>query len=53
MFNRATVDFILHSKIAKDFLVWTNKTTIPDETFFPSIIFNPHLNVPGSYNGED
>ncbi|KAJ8310522.1 hypothetical protein KUTeg_012387 [Tegillarca granosa] len=50
--NRAFIDFILHNETAKRFLNWTKETSVPDETFFSSINHNPHLNVPGSYQGE-
>ena len=47
--SRGYVDFVLHSEVAKDFLNWTRRVDIPDETFFSSLNHNPHLGVPGSY----
>ncbi|RUS84602.1 hypothetical protein EGW08_007629 [Elysia chlorotica] len=51
LFNRATVDFILHSETARAFVDWLKDTDYPDETLFASINFNPHLKIPGTYNG--
>ncbi|GFS12918.1 beta-1,3-galactosyl-O-glycosyl-glycoprotein beta-1,6-N-acetylglucosaminyltransferase [Elysia marginata] len=51
--NRATVEFIVHDKIAQDFLEWLKTTFIPDETLWASINYNPHLKVPGTYNGSN
>ncbi|GFO07851.1 beta-1,3-galactosyl-o-glycosyl-glycoprotein beta-1,6-n-acetylglucosaminyltransferase 3-like [Plakobranchus ocellatus] len=53
LLNRATVDFILHDSIAKDFVGWLRKTKIPDETLFASINYNRDLQIPGTYNGTD
>ncbi|GFO07849.1 beta-1,3-galactosyl-o-glycosyl-glycoprotein beta-1,6-n-acetylglucosaminyltransferase [Plakobranchus ocellatus] len=52
LLNRATVDFILHDPIAKDFNDWLKHTLVPDETLFSSINYNPHLRIPGTYNGK-
>ncbi|XP_052811889.1 beta-1,3-galactosyl-O-glycosyl-glycoprotein beta-1,6-N-acetylglucosaminyltransferase-like [Mya arenaria] len=49
--SRGYVDYLLHDQRAKDLLEWTRKTDIPDETYFSTLNSNPHLNVPGSYNG--
>ncbi|KAL4229067.1 hypothetical protein ACF0H5_012106 [Mactra antiquata] len=49
--SRGFVDYILHDQRAQDFLNWTAKTKIPDETFFASLNHNPILGVPGSYRG--
>ncbi|RUS71568.1 hypothetical protein EGW08_020671 [Elysia chlorotica] len=51
--NRATVDFIINSPVAKDFLAWLWDTKFPDETLFASINYNPQLGIPGTYNGSD
>ncbi|WAQ94660.1 GCNT1-like protein, partial [Mya arenaria] len=50
--SRGYVDYLLHDQRAKDLLEWTRKTDIPDETYFSTLNSNPHLNVPGSYNGD-
>ncbi|CAL1543475.1 unnamed protein product [Lymnaea stagnalis] len=50
--NRRFVDYILHNQTALDFLQWTRHTDYPDETFFTSLNFNPHLGIPGSYSGD-
>ncbi|KAK0069295.1 beta-1 3-galactosyl-O-glycosyl-glycoprotein beta-1 6-N-acetylglucosaminyltransferase [Biomphalaria pfeifferi] len=34
--NRHYVDFILHTKAALKLLKWTQRTRVPDETFFPT-----------------
>lgn len=49
--SRGMVDFILHSPVAQRFQDWVSRTQLPDETYFPSLNHNPHLNVPGSYLG--
>lgn len=49
--NRATVDFILHDPRSSDFLEWLKGTKFPDETLFSTLNYNPHLGIPGSYNG--
>ncbi|WAQ94657.1 GCNT1-like protein [Mya arenaria] len=49
--SKAYVDYLLHDQRAKDLLEWTRKTDVPDETYFSTLNSNPHLNVPGSYNG--
>ncbi|KAL4236033.1 Beta-1 [Mactra antiquata] len=47
--TRGYVDFVLHDQRASDFLLWTNQTRVPDETFFSSLNHNTFLNVPGAY----
>ncbi|XP_055865306.1 beta-1,3-galactosyl-O-glycosyl-glycoprotein beta-1,6-N-acetylglucosaminyltransferase-like [Biomphalaria glabrata] len=49
--NRHYVDFILHTKAALKLLKWTKRTRVPDETFFPTLNFNPQLSINGSYSG--
>ncbi|XP_052806099.1 beta-1,3-galactosyl-O-glycosyl-glycoprotein beta-1,6-N-acetylglucosaminyltransferase-like [Mya arenaria] len=49
--SRGYVDFVLHDPIATDILNWTQKTAVPDETFFSTLNHNPSLGVPGSYKG--
>ncbi|XP_050399011.2 beta-1,3-galactosyl-O-glycosyl-glycoprotein beta-1,6-N-acetylglucosaminyltransferase isoform X2 [Patella vulgata] len=41
------VEFILHDKRVVDFTSWVKKTRMPDETFFSSVNYNPHLRAPG------
>ena len=50
--TRATVNFLLRNDTAKDFIAWLKTTHVPDETLFASIIYNPQLNIPGTYNGK-
>ncbi|RUS80159.1 hypothetical protein EGW08_012082 [Elysia chlorotica] len=50
--NRFTIDYILHNDTARDFIEWLKTTSIPDETFFASLNYNPQLGIPGTYNGE-
>ena len=38
--SRAFVDFILHDKLARDFLEWVKDTKIPDETYYPTLYRN-------------
>ncbi|XP_048254127.1 beta-1,3-galactosyl-O-glycosyl-glycoprotein beta-1,6-N-acetylglucosaminyltransferase-like [Haliotis rufescens] len=49
--SRGFVDYILHNSTAQDLLAWVKKTSVPDETFFSTLNHNPHLAVPGAYNG--
>ncbi|OWF54385.1 beta-1,3-galactosyl-O-glycosyl-glycoprotein beta-1,6-N-acetylglucosaminyltransferase-like [Mizuhopecten yessoensis] len=49
--SRGFVDYILHDPVAHDFMNWTRHTDYPEETFFPSLNYNPHLNVPGGFKG--
>ena len=51
--NRDFVDFILHNQTAKDFMQWLQKTVIPDETFLPTLNYNPQLGIPGSFLGKN
>ena len=50
--SRAFVDYAINNKIAIRFLEWVKKTQVPDETFFTSLHYNPHLKVPGAFIGE-
>lgn len=49
--NRQFVEYAINDPVAKDFLKWNQKVSVPDETFFASLNYNPHLRVPGSYKG--
>ncbi|ELU15423.1 hypothetical protein CAPTEDRAFT_121102 [Capitella teleta] len=49
---REFVDFILADRRVKDFYDWLKDTSIPEETFIPTIQFNPHLRAPGTYTGQ-
>ena len=51
--SRGFVDFILHNNIAQQFLEWTKLTKIPHETFYTSLNHSPHLQVPGSSEGNN
>ncbi|XP_041372306.1 beta-1,3-galactosyl-O-glycosyl-glycoprotein beta-1,6-N-acetylglucosaminyltransferase 3-like [Gigantopelta aegis] len=50
--SRGYVQYVRSNKTAMDFLDWVKKTKVPDETFFATFNYNPHLKVPGSYKGE-
>ncbi|XP_059144081.1 beta-1,3-galactosyl-O-glycosyl-glycoprotein beta-1,6-N-acetylglucosaminyltransferase-like [Physella acuta] len=50
--NRDFVDYILHNNTAKDLLEWVKETVVPDETFFATLNYNPHLGIRGSYKGD-
>ncbi|XP_061184707.1 beta-1,3-galactosyl-O-glycosyl-glycoprotein beta-1,6-N-acetylglucosaminyltransferase-like [Saccostrea echinata] len=50
--NRKFVEYVVNNPVAKDFLNWTMRVAVPDETFFASLNHNPHLQIPGSYKGE-
>ncbi|KAL4219082.1 hypothetical protein ACF0H5_021665 [Mactra antiquata] len=47
--NRDFVNFALHDKKSIDFIRWLKKTEIPDETFFSSLNYNPHLKISGAF----
>lgn len=49
--SRAFVDFVLHDQVALDFREWIQDAGHPDEMFFSSLNYNPHLNAPGAYLG--
>lgn len=49
--SRGMVDYMLHNPVAERLLDWVSRTDYPDETYFPTINHNPHLQVPGSYKG--
>ena len=50
--NRDYVDFALHDPRSMDFLEWLEDTIFAEETFFPSLHYNLHLGIPGSFLGE-
>lgn len=50
--NRDFVDYVINNPVAKDFLNWSRKVAVPDETYFASLNHNPHLRIPGAYKGE-
>ncbi|KAL5005664.1 hypothetical protein ScPMuIL_016822 [Solemya velum] len=49
MINRAFVDYILHSQIARDVIDWTRKIKHGSVFFFNTLNHNPQLGIPGSY----
>lgn len=51
--NRKVVEYVINNDVAADFLKWVNKTSIPDETFFATLIHNPELGIPGSFKGNE
>lgn len=50
--NRKFVEYLVNNSVAADFLTWVNKTKIPDETYFATLIHNPNLGIPGSFKGK-
>ncbi|KAL4219083.1 hypothetical protein ACF0H5_021666 [Mactra antiquata] len=50
--NRDFVKFALYDKKSIDFIRWLKKTEIPDETFFSSLNYNPHLKISGAFLGD-
>ncbi|XP_067671908.1 beta-1,3-galactosyl-O-glycosyl-glycoprotein beta-1,6-N-acetylglucosaminyltransferase-like [Haliotis asinina] len=50
--TREYVDYLLHNNVSRDLLKWVKKTGVPDETYFATLNYNPHLKVPGSYKGD-
>ncbi|GAB1601121.1 N-acetyllactosaminide beta-1,6-N-acetylglucosaminyl-transferase-like isoform X2 [Argonauta hians] len=49
--SRGYVNFLIRDRRAQDFTKWVQDTRNPDETLFSSLNHNPHLKVPGSFNG--
>ncbi|XP_070194125.1 beta-1,3-galactosyl-O-glycosyl-glycoprotein beta-1,6-N-acetylglucosaminyltransferase 3-like [Littorina saxatilis] len=49
--SRAFVDFLLHDRVAQDFLNWTSRTRQPDENYFGTLNYNAQLRPPGGYRG--
>lgn len=50
--NRKFVEYLVNNSVAADFLTWVNRTKIPDETYFATLIHNPNLGIPGSFKGD-
>ena len=50
--NRYYMDFALHDQRSMDFIRWLGPTVLAEETFFPSLNYNPHLGIPGSFLGK-
>lgn len=50
--TRKFVHYIIYNETSLKFREWVKNVSIPDETYFTSLNFNPHLKVPGSYLGE-
>lgn len=49
--SRGYVEFLIRDQRSQDFINWVRDTRNPDETLFSSLNHNPHLRVPGSFNG--
>ncbi|PVD19775.1 hypothetical protein C0Q70_20266 [Pomacea canaliculata] len=47
--SRGFVDYVIHSRVARDLLRWVQPSRNPDETFFSTLNHNPQLGVPGSF----
>ncbi|XP_025076189.1 beta-1,3-galactosyl-O-glycosyl-glycoprotein beta-1,6-N-acetylglucosaminyltransferase-like [Pomacea canaliculata] len=50
--SRGYVDYVINSRVARDFYKWVAPTHVPDETFFSTMNYNPQLGVPGSHTGD-
>ncbi|XP_025105376.1 beta-1,3-galactosyl-O-glycosyl-glycoprotein beta-1,6-N-acetylglucosaminyltransferase-like isoform X2 [Pomacea canaliculata] len=50
--SRGYVDYVINSRVARDFYQWVAPTFIPDEIFFSTMNYNPQLGVSGSHTGE-
>ncbi|CAF3781492.1 unnamed protein product, partial [Adineta steineri] len=48
-FSRAFVEFVLTNEVAKRLLEWSRDTYSPDEHYWATLNYNPHLNPPGGY----
>ncbi|CAI9727854.1 beta-1,3-galactosyl-O-glycosyl-glycoprotein beta-1,6-N-acetylglucosaminyltransferase-like [Octopus vulgaris] len=51
--SRGYVEFLIMDRRSQDFINWVRDTRNPDETLFSTMNHNPHLRVPGSFNGTD
>jgi len=49
--TRGYVEYVIYNETSIEFLEWVKQTDVPDETYFSTLNFNPHLQVPGSYLG--
>lgn len=48
-FSRGFVEFILKDPLAREFLNWSRDTFSPDEHYWATLNYNPHLNAPGGH----
>ena len=46
------VDFVINNDKMDEFNDWMKTIWIPDESYFTTLIYNPHLGAPGSYKGK-
>ncbi|KAK6187398.1 hypothetical protein SNE40_005437 [Patella caerulea] len=51
VFTRRFVNYIFNNQVAKDLLEWCRGVLSPDEYYWSTLNHNPHLQVPGSYEG--
>ncbi|XP_029641998.1 N-acetyllactosaminide beta-1,6-N-acetylglucosaminyl-transferase-like [Octopus sinensis] len=51
--SRGYVEFLIMDRRSQDFTNWVRDTRNPDETLFSTMNHNPHLRVPGSFNGTE
>ncbi|XP_014787833.2 beta-1,3-galactosyl-O-glycosyl-glycoprotein beta-1,6-N-acetylglucosaminyltransferase [Octopus bimaculoides] len=49
--SRGYVEFLIMDRRSQEFINWVRDTRNPDETLFSTMNHNPHLRVPGSFNG--
>lgn len=49
--TRSYVEYVIYNETSIKFREWVKQTSFPDETYFSTLNFNPHLQVPGSYPG--
>jgi beta-1,3-galactosyl-O-glycosyl-glycoprotein beta-1,6-N-acetylglucosaminyltransferase/N-acetyllactosaminide beta-1,6-N-acetylglucosaminyltransferase len=50
--TRAFVEWVLRDQNVRVLGQWLNDSFIPDELFFSTLNFNPHLGAPGAYRGQ-
>ncbi|KAK6169294.1 hypothetical protein SNE40_020374 [Patella caerulea] len=52
VFTRQFVKYMINNQIAKDFLEWCRTILSPDEYYWSSLNYNPHLQIPGAIKGK-
>ncbi|XP_050394475.1 beta-1,3-galactosyl-O-glycosyl-glycoprotein beta-1,6-N-acetylglucosaminyltransferase [Patella vulgata] len=51
VFTHRFVSYVFNNQVAKDLLEWCRGVLSPDEYYWSTLNHNPHLQVPGSYEG--
>ena len=49
--SRGFVEYAVNDQKARDLHDWFADTHVPDEQFFSTLNYNPHLGVPGAFKG--